>query len=241
MSFLLLILKDGVCVRQYSGAFTDPFLLNQDPVDIAGEWFRSGCRRLHLVDFNGAFSGRSINIDAVARIARAYPEIPLQVSGGVQSLATVEAYIEAGASWVVIGTKELLKPGFAGDACKQFSGHIIAGIDARNGQVATHAWAKTSDITVFQFALQLEQEGVTAIVYTDMSRNSLMQRINIDATMQLASNITIPVIASGGISNMDDIRELKSVAHHGLEGVITGRAIYERTLDLNEAQRFCDE
>ena len=234
-------LKDGACVRLRQGEMDDATVFSEDPVATAGQWVHSGCRRLHLVDLNGAFAGKPVNAQAVKGIAAEYPKIPIQIGGGIRDLQTIEAYLEAGVSWVIIGTKAVSDPGFVKAACKAFSGHIIVGIDARNGRVATDGWAKVTDVKAHELARRFEQDGVSSIVYTDIVRDGMMQGVNVEATRQLAHDISIPVIASGGITNMDDIRALKALAQDGIEGAITGRAIYEGTLNLAEAQAYCDD
>ncbi|MGB1271044.1 MAG: 1-(5-phosphoribosyl)-5-[(5-phosphoribosylamino)methylideneamino]imidazole-4-carboxamide isomerase [Endozoicomonas sp.] len=232
-------LKDGACVRLRQGEMDDVTVFGDDPVAMAGRWVEAGCRRLHLVDLNGAFEGKPVNATAVRGIAAEHPDTPIQIGGGIRDLKSIEAYLEAGVSWLIIGTKAVTEPTFVQQACREFAEHIIVGIDARNGKVATDGWAKVTDVEVTSLARQFEQDGVSAIVYTDIARDGMMQGVNVEATVQLARSISIPVIASGGITNMDDIRGLKAVAHEGIEGAITGRAIYEGTLDLAEAQRFC--
>ncbi|OED43289.1 1-(5-phosphoribosyl)-5-[(5-phosphoribosylamino)methylideneamino]imidazole-4-carboxamide isomerase [Endozoicomonas sp. (ex Bugula neritina AB1)] len=234
-------LKDGACVRLRQGEMGDATVFGDDPVAMAGRWVEAGCRRLHLVDLNGAFEGKPINAKAVHGIASEYPHVPIQIGGGVRDLKIIEAYLDAGVSWVIIGTKAVTEPDFVKEACREFGGHIIVGIDARNGMVATDGWANVTDVEAGDLARQFEQNGVSSIVYTDIARDGMMQGVNVESTMQLASGISIPVIASGGITNMDDIRALKAVAHEGIEGAITGRAIYEGSLDLAEAQTYCDD
>ena len=233
-------LKDGACVRLRQGEMDDATVFGHDPVAMAGRWVKEGCRRLHLVDLNGAFEGKPMNEEAVRGIASAYPDVPIQIGGGIRDLETIDAYVKAGVSWVIIGTKAVTNPEFVKEACKAFPGKIIVGIDARNGMVATDGWAKVTNVEVGDLARQFEQDGVSAIIYTDIARDGMMQGVNVESTLQLASSISIPVIASGGITDMDDLRALKAVAHEGIAGAITGRAIYEGTLDLAEAQKYCD-
>ncbi len=232
-------LKDGACVRLRQGEMDDATVFGDDPVAMASRWVDAGCRRLHLVDLNGAFVGKPVNADAVRAITAEYPDLPVQIGGGIRDLATIEAYLDSGVSWVIIGTKAVTDPDFVRAACEKFPGHVIVGIDARDGWVATDGWAKVTDIEAIALARQFEQDGVSAIVYTDIARDGMMQGVNVEATRQLANSVSIPVIASGGITNMDDIRALKAVAREGIEGAITGRAIYEGTLSLSEAQRYC--
>ncbi|WP_067515547.1 1-(5-phosphoribosyl)-5-[(5-phosphoribosylamino)methylideneamino]imidazole-4-carboxamide isomerase [Endozoicomonas ascidiicola] len=232
-------LKDGACVRLRQGEMDDATVFGDDPVAMASRWVDAGCRRLHLVDLNGAFAGKPVNAEAVRGITKKYPDLPVQIGGGIRDLTTIEAYLESGVSWVIIGTKAVTDPDFVKEACRQFAGHVIVGIDAKNGLVATDGWAKVTDVEAVSLAKQFEQDGVSAIVYTDIARDGMMQGVNVEATRQLANSMSIPVIASGGITNMDDIRALKAVSHEGIEGAITGRAIYEGSLDLGEAQRYC--
>jgi phosphoribosylformimino-5-aminoimidazole carboxamide ribotide isomerase len=233
-------LKDGQCVRLRQGLMDDSTVYGDDPVSMARRWVDAGARRLHLVDLNGAFAGEPVNGAAVTAIAEAFPQLPIQIGGGVRSLETIEFYLGAGVNYVIIGTKAVKEPAFVAEACRRFPGHIIVGLDARDGLVATDGWAEVSDVKATELAKRFEQDGVSAIVYTDIARDGMMQGVNVDATVAMARASTIPVIASGGITNMDDIRALQAAASAGISGAITGRAIYEGSLDLAEAQRYCD-
>lgn len=233
-------LKDGKCVRLRQGRMEDSTIFSDDPVDVAGRWFDAGARRLHLVDLNGAFEGEPVNGDIVRQIAQRFPNFPIQIGGGIRSLETIEAYLKAGVNYVIIGTKAVKEPDFVTEACEAFPDHIIVGLDAKDGKVATDGWAEVSDIQATDLAKQFDEQGVSAIVYTDIARDGMMQGVNVEATVRLAQASSIPVIASGGITNMDDIIALKTEAHKGIQGAITGRAIYEGTLDVAKAQRFCD-
>ena len=208
---------------------------------VAARWVDAGCRRLHLVDLNGAFAGEPVNGDVVAAIASAYPDLPIQIGGGIRNLETIEHYVRAGVSYVIIGTKAVKEPAFVAEACAAFPGRVIVGLDAKEGLVATDGWAEVSDVRATDLARQFEADGVSAIVYTDIARDGMMQGVNVDATVMMAEASSIPVIASGGITNLKDIEALSSVASAGICGAITGRAIYEGTLDVAEAQRLCDE
>ncbi len=234
-------LKDGQCVRLRQGLMDDSTVFSDDPVAMAARWVDAGCRRLHLVDLNGAFVGEPVNGDVVTAIAKAYPELPIQIGGGIRSLETIEHYVKAGVSLVIIGTKAVKDPGFVGSACRAFPGKVIVGLDAKDGRVATDGWAEVSELQATELARQFEADGVSAIVYTDIARDGMMQGVNVDATVAMAEASSIPVIASGGITNLDDIRTLIAVADHGICGAITGRAIYEGTLDVAQAQQLCDE
>ncbi|MDO3388560.1 1-(5-phosphoribosyl)-5-[(5-phosphoribosylamino)methylideneamino]imidazole-4-carboxamide isomerase [Gilvimarinus sp. SDUM040013] len=233
-------LKDGQCVRLRQGLMDDSTVFSDDPVAMATKWVDAGCRRLHLVDLNGAFAGTPVNGDVVTAIAKAYPKLPIQIGGGIRSAETIEHYIKAGVEYVIIGTKAVKEPDFVTDMCREFPGHIIVGLDAKDGWVATDGWAEVSDISAHDLARRFEADGVSSIVYTDIARDGMMQGVNVEATVAMAEASSIPVIASGGITNMDDIRALKAKASHGICGAITGRAIYEGSLDVAEAQAYCD-
>tara|TARA_R110002072_G_scaffold7320_5_gene39949 strand:+ start:1377 stop:2114 length:738 start_codon:yes stop_codon:yes gene_type:complete len=234
-------LKDGQCVRLRQGLMEDSTVFSDDPVAMAARWVEAGCRRLHLVDLNGAFAGEPVNGEVVAAIARAYPDLPVQIGGGIRSLETIEHYVKAGVSFVIIGTKAVKEPEFVQEACAAFPGKVIVGLDAKDGLVATDGWAEVSTVQATDLARRFESDGVSAIVYTDIARDGMMQGVNVQATVAMANASSLPVIASGGITNMDDIHALAREAHHGIVGAITGRAIYEGTLDVAEAQRVCDE
>ena len=234
-------LKDGQCVRLRQGLMEDSTVFSDDPVAMATQWVEAGTRRLHLVDLNGAFAGEPVNGDVVRAIVKAYPQLPIQIGGGIRSLETIEAYVKAGVSYVIIGTKAVREPEFVAEACKAFPGRVIVGLDAKNGLVATDGWAEVSDVQATDLAKQFDALGVSAIVYTDIARDGMMQGVNVEATVQMAQASSIPVIASGGITNMEDIKALAAVSSRGICGAITGRAIYEGTLDVREAQAYCDE
>ena len=234
-------LKDGQCVRLRQGRMDDSTVFGDSPVDMAQRWVDAGCRRLHLVDLNGAFAGEPVNGEAVTAIARKFPELPIQIGGGIRTLETIEHYVKAGVNYVIIGTKAVKEPAFVAEACKAFPGKVIVGLDAQNGFVATDGWAEVSEVKAVDLAKQFKNDGVSSIVYTDIARDGMMQGVNVEATVQLAVEGGIPVIASGGVTNIDDIRELSKVAGQGVLGAITGRAIYEGTLDVAEAQSLADE
>ena len=234
-------LKDGACVRLRQGLMDDSTVYGDDPVQMAARWVEAGTRRLHLVDLNGAFDGKPVNGEAVTGIAKAYPDLPIQIGGGIRELNTIEHYLDAGVQYLIIGTKAVKQPEFVNEACREFPGHIIVGLDAKDGLVATDGWAEVSDIKATELAKRFEQDGVESIVYTDISRDGMMQGVNVEQTVAMAQASSTPVIASGGITNMDDITALQAVSKEGILGAITGRAIYEGTLDVAEAQQYCDE
>ena len=233
-------LKDGQCVRLRQGLMDDSTVFSDDPVAMARKWVDAGCRRLHLVDLNGAFAGEPVNGEVVTAIVAAYPDLPVQIGGGIRSLETIEHYVKAGVSYVILGTKAVKEPAFVAQACAAFPGKVIVGLDAKDGLVATDGWAEVSEVRATDLAKQFESAGVSAIVYTDIARDGMMQGVNVGATVAMAQASSIPVIASGGITNLDDIKGLLAVADQGICGAITGRAIYEGTLDVAEAQRLCD-
>ncbi|WP_207060793.1 1-(5-phosphoribosyl)-5-[(5-phosphoribosylamino)methylideneamino]imidazole-4-carboxamide isomerase [Motiliproteus sp. SC1-56] len=233
-------LKDGKCVRLRQGRMDDSTVFSDNPVDMAAKWVEAGCRRLHLVDLNGAFAGKPVNGEIVQAIARAYPELPIQIGGGIRSAEIIEAYLEAGVSQVIIGTKAVKEPDFVTEMCQRFPGHIIVGLDAQDGYVAIDGWAEVTDVKAVELAKRFRNDGVESIVYTDIARDGMMQGVNVEATVNLAEEAGIPVIASGGVTNLDDIHALAKVADRGILGAITGRAIYEGTLDVAEAQALCD-
>jgi len=216
-------------------------VFSDDPVAMAARWVEAGARRLHLVDLNGAFEGRPVNAHVIRRLADAFPELPIQVGGGIRDEATVDTYLNAGVRFVIIGTKAVKDPYFVSDLCLEYPGHVIVGLDARDGKVAVEGWSKLSRHDVIDMARIFERDGVEAIVYTDISRDGMMQGVNIQATVELARAVAIPVIASGGISSLDDVRALCEIRQEGIMGAIIGRALYEGDIDLAEAQRWVDE
>ncbi len=233
-------LKDGACVRLRQGLMEDSTVFSDDPVAMAKRWVDAGARRLHLVDLNGAFDGKPVNGEVVTAIAKAYPDLPVQIGGGIRSLETIEHYLQAGVNYVIIGTKAVKEPAFVTEACKAFPGAVIVGLDAKNGFVATDGWAEVSEVKATELAKRFADDGVSSIVYTDIARDGMMQGVNVEATVEMGQASPIPVIASGGITNMDDIRALVDKEAAGIMGAITGRAIYEGTLDVAEAQAYCD-
>jgi len=234
-------LKDGHCVRLRQGRMDEETVFSDDPVRMAGRWVDAGARRLHLVDLNGAFSGQPVNDSAVRAIAARYPELPIQVGGGIRDEATIAAYLNTGVSYCIIGTQTVKEPGLVASACKVFPGHIIVGLDAREGRVAIKGWSEITEHPVVELAQRFEEHGVSAIVYTDIGRDGMMTGPNVQATRSLAEAISIPVIASGGITDLDDVRSLCTLAASGVTAAITGRAIYEGTLDFAAGQRIADE
>jgi phosphoribosylformimino-5-aminoimidazole carboxamide ribotide isomerase len=234
-------LKDGKCVRLRQGRMDDVTVFSDNPLDAAKRWVEAGARRLHIVDLNGAVAGKPVNGEAIRAILSAYPDLPIQVGGGIRDEDTIQAYIDVGVRYVILGTKAVNAPHFVSDMCTEFPGHIIVGLDAKEGKVAIDGWSKLSGHDVVDLAKKYQDDGVEAIIYTDIGRDGMMTGVNIEATVKLANAITIPVIASGGITNIEDIRRLCEVVDAGIVGAITGRAIYEGTLDFAAAQKLADE
>ena len=234
-------LKDGKCVRLRQGRMEDETVFSDNPVEVAQRWVDAGARRLHMVDLNGAFEGKPVNAGAIKAVAEAFPDLPIQVGGGIRDEETVQAYLDAGVQYAIIGTRAVSAPHFVNDLCVEFPGHIIVGLDAKDGMVAIEGWSKLSHHSVIDMAQRFEQDGVDAIVFTDIDRDGMMSGVNVDSTVALAQAIHIPVIASGGITNIEDIRALCAVSDEGIMGAITGRAIYEGSLDLTAAQQLADE
>ncbi len=229
-------LKDGKCVRLRQGNMDDETVFSDDPVAIADRWVEAGSRRIHLVDLDGAVQGFPVNADIVGRIAEAYPDIEIQVGGGIRDFATIQTYLDVGVDYVIIGTQAVRTPHFVDEACLEFPGHIIVGLDARDGRVAVEGWSTLSDQTAAALGQRFEQAGVEALVFTDIGRDGMMRGVNTGATRQLARSVNIPVIASGGVSTLDDVRDLLEAGKDGVSGAIIGRALYEGRLDLAEAQ-----
>ena len=235
-------LKDGHCVRLIQGDMNQSTIFSENPADMALQWVNKGARRLHLVDLNGAFAGKPQNYSAIRSILKAVgDDIPVQLGGGIRDLDTIEKYIDGGVRYIIIGTAAVKNPGFLQDACSAFGGHIMVGLDAKDGKVATDGWSKMTGHEVVDLGKKFEDYGVESIIYTDIGRDGMLSGINIEATVKLAQALSIPVIASGGLSNIQDIEKLCAVEDEGIEGVICGRAIYSGDLDFEKAQDRADE
>jgi phosphoribosylformimino-5-aminoimidazole carboxamide ribotide isomerase len=235
-------LKDGHCVRLEQGDMSVSTSFGDDPAVMARRWLDAGARRLHLVDLNGAFAGKPVNESAVKAIIKELGgEIPIQLGGGIRDLDTIERYLDDGISYIIIGTAAVKSPGFLKDACTAFGGHIIVGLDAKDGKVATDGWSKLTGHEVVDLALKFQDYGVEGVIYTDIGRDGMLTGINIDATVKLAQALTIPVFASGGLAGIADIEKLCAIEDEGVEGVICGRSIYTGALDFTTAQARADE
>ncbi|MFA5171004.1 MAG: 1-(5-phosphoribosyl)-5-[(5-phosphoribosylamino)methylideneamino]imidazole-4-carboxamide isomerase [Sulfuriferula sp.] len=235
-------LKDGHCVRLKQGLMEESTVFGEDPAEMARHWLAQGAQRLHLVDLNGAFAGKPVNGAAIRAIVDAVGvDIPVQLGGGIRDLDTISTYLDSGIRYVIIGTAAVKTPGFLHDACNAFPGQIIVGLDAKDGKVAVDGWSKLTQHDVIDLAVKFQDYGVEGVIYTDIGRDGMLSGVNIEATVKLAQALTIPVIASGGITNLDDVRHLCAVEHEGIMGAITGRAIYEGTLNFQAAQALADE
>ena len=235
-------LQDGRCVRLRQGDLNDSTIFSDSPATMAEQWLDQGARRLHLVDLNGAVAGKPRNEAAIREIIETVADdIPVQIGGGIRDLDTIERYLDNGISYVIIGTAAVKNPGFLRDACSAFPGNIIVGLDARDGKVATDGWSKLTRHSVEDLARKFEDYGVESIIYTDIGRDGMLTGVNVEATVQLAQSVNIPVIASGGVTDMRDIEALCAVEEEGIEGAILGRSIYEGTLDFAAAQQRADE
>ena len=234
-------LKDGQCVRLKQGLMDEATIFSNSPGAQAAHWLEQGARRLHVVDLNGAFAGKPKNAGAIKEIVDALgDEIPIQLGGGIRDLDTIERCLDNGVSYVVIGTAAVKNPGFLHDACSAFPGQIIVGLDAKDGKVAVDGWSKLTGHDVVDLARKCQDYGVEGIIYTDIGRDGMLSGVNIEATVKLAQALTIPVIASGGLSSVDDIQRLCEVESEGIFATIAGRAIYDGTLDFSQAQAAAD-
>jgi phosphoribosylformimino-5-aminoimidazole carboxamide ribotide isomerase len=235
-------LKDGKCVRLKQGAMNRSTVFSDDPGGTAERWLQQGARRLHVIDLNGAAAGRPKNENAIRAIVSAVGgRIPIQLGGGIRDLDTIEQFLDSGISYVVIGTAAVKNPGFLHEACAAFPGHVLVSLDAKDGKVAVDGWSKMTGHEVLDLGRKFQDYGVEAIIYTDIGRDGMMTGINVKATVALARELAVPVIASGGLTSLEDIRELCGVAHEGIAAAITGRAVYEGKLDFAEAQKLADQ
>jgi phosphoribosylformimino-5-aminoimidazole carboxamide ribotide isomerase len=235
-------LKNGQCVRLKQGLMEQATVFSESPAEQARHWLDQGARRLHLVDLDGAFAGSPRNRNAIRAILDEVGDrIPVQLGGGIRDLDTMERCLDAGLTYVIIGTAAVKNPGLVRDACVAFPGHIIVGLDAKDGKVATEGWSKLTGHEVVDLGKKYEDYGVEAIVYTDIGRDGMLSGINVEATVHLARSISIPVIASGGLSSLDDVRALCAAEDEGIVAAIAGRAIYDGSLDFKRAQKVADQ
>ena len=233
-------IKDGHCVRLKQGDMQTVTVFSEDPAAMAQHWLEQGATRLHLVDLNGAVAGKPRNELAIREVVSVIgEEIPVQLGGGIRDLDTIERYLDDGITYVIIGTAAVKNPGFLHDACSAFPGHIIVGLDAREGKVATDGWSKLTGHEVVDLAKKFQDYGVEGVIYTDIGRDGMLTGVNVEATVKLARELKIPVIASGGIASIDDIKELLPYENDGIIGAIAGRALYEGKLDFKAALKAC--
>lgn len=234
-------IKEGKCVRLRQGLMEDSTVFSDSPLAMADKWVELGAKRIHLVDLDGAFAGKPANADVINAIAEKYPNVPIQIGGGIRDEKTIQAYLDAGVEYVIIGTRAANEPEFINEIAAEFGENLIIGLDAKDGIVAVDGWAKLTEHNVIDLAKRFENDGVQAIIYTDIARDGMMQGVNLEATQKLAESVNIPIIASGGVTNMTDLTELQKIEASGVSGVITGRAIYEGTLDFAEGQAYLDK
>jgi len=236
-------LKDGRCVRLQQGKMESATVFSEDPVAMARHWAAEGAKRLHVVDLNGAIAGRPKNEKVIRDIVAAVGEkLPVQLGGGIRDLDTIESYLDAGVTYVIIGTAAVKNPGFLSDASYAFPGHIIAGLDAKDGKVAVEGWSKMTGHDVVDLAKKYEEFGIEALIYTDIGRDGMMNGVNIEATLKLAQSIKTPIIASGGLNSVKDVQTIcERLVPEGIIGAIAGRALYEGKLDLKKAQAAADQ
>ena len=234
-------IKEGKCVRLRQGLMEDSTVFSDSPLAMADKWVALGAKRIHLVDLDGAFAGKPANADVINAIAEKYPNVPIQIGGGIRDEKTIQAYLDAGVEYVIIGTRAANEPEFINEIAAEFGENLIIGLDAKDGIVAVDGWAKLTEHNVIDLAKRFENDGVQAIIYTDIARDGMMQGVNLEATQKLAESVNIPIIASGGVTNMTDLTELQKIEASGVSGVITGRAIYEGTLDFAEGQAYLDK
>jgi len=235
-------LKDGRCVRLQQGDMDSATVFSDDPVAMARDWAGQGARRLHIVDLNGAVAGKPKNEKVIRdMIAAVGDTLPIQLGGGIRDLDTIESYIDAGVAYVIIGTAAVKNPGFLHDACYAFPGHIIVGLDAKDGKVAVEGWSKMTGHDVIDLGKKFEDYGAEALVYTDIGRDGMLTGVNIEATLKLAQAIRIPIIASGGLNSIKDVQAVCKLVPEGIVGAIAGRALYEGKLDFKKAQAAADK
>ena len=234
-------IKDGKCVRLRQGRMDEVTVFDDDPRDAARRWVDAGARRLHLVDLDGAVEGAPRNGEIIRALVSEFPDIDVQIGGGIRDDDTIEGYLATGARYVILGTRAVTTPGFVADACVEFPGHIIVGLDARDGRLAVDGWSKLTRFQVDDFARRVEDCGVEAIIHTDIGRDGMLEGVNVEATERLARDVNVPVFASGGVRDLDDIRAICAAADAGIAGAIVGRALYEGTLDFAAAAELANE
>ena len=230
-------IKNSRCVRLKQGEMSKETVYSDSPLDMAVHWIECGAERLHLVDLDGAVEGRPVNRDLVKSIVGSVP-VPVELGGGIRDMKTIEGYLSAGVRWVIVGTVAYRDPAFVASACERFPGQVILGIDARDNRVAVEGWMEETSVTASEMAKQFESRGLAAIIYTDIHRDGMGTGPNVEATRALAKSVSVSVIASGGISGLQDVLSLLPLSEDGVIGMITGRALYEGKLDLRQAMEI---
>lgn len=234
-------IRDGKCVRLRQGRMDEVTVFEDDPRDAARRWVEAGARRLHLVDLDGAVDGAPRNAGAIHAVVADFPDVDVQVGGGIRDEDTIEGYLATGVRYVILGTRAVTTPGFVADACVEFPGHVIAALDARDGRAAVDGWSKLTRLGVVDLARRVEESGVEAIVHTDIGRDGMLEGVNVEATREVAEAVNLPVFASGGVRGLDDVRALCAAADSGIAGAIVGRALYEGALDFAAAAALARE
>ncbi len=234
-------LKGGNCVRLRQGDMNQEVVYSKDPVAVAARWIEAGARRLHIIDLDGAVKGSPANTDIIYEVTRSFPDVPVQAGGGIRSEEVIQNYLNAGVSFVILGSRAISTPHFISDVCIEFPGHIIVSLDVKNGKLVTEGWSKLSHHSVSDLASSFEADGVSSLIFTDVSRDGMLTGLNIEATVELSRELNVPVIAAGGLTGLDEVRALCEVASEGIAGVVAGKALYEGTLDFAQAQKLADE
>ena len=234
-------IKDGRCVRLVRGDMQNETVYADSPLSQVKRWIESGAKRIHIVDLNGAVEGRPVNSGLIGDISRRFPHIEFQVGGGIRDLKTAGSYLDAGVQFVILGTRAVAEPSFIGEMQSRYPGRVIAGLDVKDGVVATEGWLEAADANLVELALELEKYGAAAIVYTDIQRDGMLSGVNIEATAALAAQVSIPVIASGGIRDLEDVKNLLNVCQNGILGAIAGKSLYEGTLNYQDGVKLINQ
>lgn len=234
-------LQDGKCVRLRQGRYSDSTIFSDDPVAVAMQWLEAGAKRLHIIDLEGAASGTPVHYRVVEEIAKHVSGVPIQVGGGIRTSDAIQRYLDCGVQYTILGTSAASQPHFIKEVCLEFPGHIIVGLDIKDGKVATDGWSKLSQHDPADLMQHFEEDGISAVLHTDISRDGMLSGPNLKSSAQLASAIHVPVIVAGGFSNLDDIRALCEIDEENIGGAVLGRSLYEKTIDFAEALKIVSE